>query len=304
MIAIYNTLYVKELDNMDELFEDERRIPKNIKCIIYFFKKILCILTITKENICIIPYKKVKNHFIKNLIVKLLIKSTKNIVLSRYLENIPEFKNTLIKSKIHIYDGKMLANYLMYDFLEYICNIRDEKIHSQEIHLLINNITKIDEQNILYIAKYCKRINIVTNNIRAFKKIENHLENLGISITITNNKRKSLLKAKIIVNFDFNYEMLNSFKINQNAIILSFNNNVNIKSKLFNGINVYDYQITYNKLFKDIMYKKFDKKVLYESIISTNNYNMALEKIKTDNVKIVNLKGKNGIINIEEYKRI
>lgn len=299
---MYNTLYVKELDNMDELFENETTILKYVK---YFFKKIFCILTITKENICIIPYKKLNIPFVKKLITKLLIKSTKNVVLSKYLESIPDLKNNLNKADIHIYDGKILANYLLHDFVEYISKIREEEVHSQEINLLINTITAIDEQNIIYLANHCKRINIVTSNIRAFRKIEKYLEeNFGVSITVTNNKRKSLIKAKIIVNFDFCEEIINSFQINPNAIIFSFNNNANIKSKLFNGINIYDYQITYNQIFQDIMYKKFDKKILYESTIITNNYNGILEKIRTDNVKIVNLVGKNGIINIEEYKRI
>ena len=34
-------------------------------------------------------------------------------------------------------------------------------------------------------------------------KLSDYLEGLGIAITVTNNKRKSLLKAKFIINLDF-----------------------------------------------------------------------------------------------------
>ena len=194
---MYNTLYVKELDNMDELFENETTILKYVK---YFFKKIFCILTITKENICIIPYKKLNIPFVKKLITKLLIKSTKNVVLSKYLESIPDLKNNLNKADIHIYDGKILANYLLHDFVEYISKIREEEVHSQEINLLINTITAIDEQNIIYLANHCKRINIVTSNIRAFRKIEKYLEE-----NFLKNKKRCNLHLLIIKILSCNY---------------------------------------------------------------------------------------------------
>ncbi len=61
---------------------------------------------------------------------------------------------------------------------------------------------------------------------------------MGIAITITNNKRKSLLKAKIIINMDFDEELINSFNLNSKALVIQLNKEIYIKSKLFNGINI------------------------------------------------------------------
>ena len=51
------------------------------------------------------------------------------------------------------------------------------------------------------------------------------LEN-GIIITITNNKKKSLMKSQIIINVDFPKELIDRYRINEYATI------INIKEKL------------------------------------------------------------------------
>lgn len=291
---------------MNELFKSDSRLPKFIKCIIYFLKKILCILTI-KENICILPYKKIENDVIINIITKILLKTTKGVVLSNYLNKCDKLNVQLYQKGIHIYKGNLLKRYLLYNFINYICKIKNEETHTKEIFILINSPHEIDEGNILYFAEHFKRINIVTKNINRFTRIERYLEEeRGIGITITNNKRKSLLKANIVVNLDFDEETLNSFNINPNSIFIQTVNNCNIKSKLFNGVNVLDYQITYdNEInnFNKIEFKKFDKKLLYESTIIGKNYNTIIHQIEDDKVRIVNLIGKNGKIDIQEFCR-
>lgn len=262
----------------------------------------LCILTIQEENVCILPYKKLKNKFIINQIVKMLARTAKSVVLSNYLGQLECINKKLIKNNVYIYTGKLLGNYLLYDFVAYISKMKKEEIYTQELFILTNNPTKVDENNIIYFAKKFKRINIVTNHINYFKKMENYLDDkLGIAITITNNKRKSLSKAKIIINLDFDEETINSFNINRKAIILNINNKTNITTKLFNGINICDYQIIYKDKFNGVIYKKFDKKLLYESTIINKKYDEVIKQIKDDNVKIVNLVGKNGVINQKEY---
>ncbi len=292
---------------MDEIFEDVTNYPKIIKAIIYLFKKVFCVLTIRNENICVLPYKRIQNKTIINIIIKIISKISKNVVLSNYLNGLEQLKIQLKEKNINIYNGKILSKYLLYNFVEYIAKQKNENSYSQEISILTNNLSKIDEENIIYFSKNFKRINIVTKSINKFKKLEEKLEELGIGITITNNKRKSLLKAKIIINLDFDEDMLNSFNINQNAIIIQAGKKVNIKSKLFNGINILDYQIIYESEHIDITneeFKKFDKKLLYESIVGSKKYEDVINMIKKDNVRIVNLIGKNGIIQKQEYIKI
>ena len=47
---IYGTLFIKELTSVDELVKENSKLPKIVKIIICYIKKIFCILTITKER--------------------------------------------------------------------------------------------------------------------------------------------------------------------------------------------------------------------------------------------------------------
>ena len=68
-----------------------------------------------------------------------------------------------------------------------------------------------------------------------FKKLEKEIfEKDGIMVTVTNNKKKSLAKSNVILNYDFPTELINKYKIYDEAIILNVKQNVSISSKRFN----------------------------------------------------------------------
>lgn len=295
------------MDNINEIFEKDSKIPFFCKYIVYLLKKVFCVLTVKNNNICVIPYKKVNNRIIINVITKILIKLTKKVILSQKLQNIQTLNKQLYDKGIYVYTGNMLPYYLIYNFIDYISKVRNEETISQEIFILVNNLNDIRKDTIIYISQRFKRINIVTPKIKNLARISNYLESLGIAITVTNNKRKSLSKAKFIINFDFNEDMLNMFNINQNSIIIEMSKQINIKSKLFSGINILDFQMIYDNItnnFNSIDYKAFDKKVLYEQSLEGKKYEDIIKDIQENNIKIVNFIGKNGIIDIQEYKRI
>ncbi len=307
MIFIYEVLYIKELDNINELFKNDCKIPIWFKSVICFFKRLFCILTIKDNKICILPYKKINNKFVINIITKIVCKLTKNVVLSNYLNDVKKINNQFCNKGIYIYKGNMLIHYLIYNFIDYISKLRQEETALQELFILVNNSSQINKDSIIYLAQKFKRINIVTLKLNNFMKLSDYLEGLGIAITVTNNKRKSLLKAKFIINLDFDENMINAFSVNTKAVIIETNKKVNLKSKLFNGINVLDFQMIYDNItnnFNDICYKNFDKKILYEQSLTGKNYENAIKDIEQNNVKIVNLIGKNGIINTKEYLKI
>ena len=88
--------------------------------------------------------------------------------------------------------------------------------------MLINDFTQINIDIIVEIAKSIKRLNIVTNHINKCQKIEEYLYNeFGIILNISNNKRRSLLKAEVIINFDFPEELINKYRIYDKAVIIS-----------------------------------------------------------------------------------
>ena len=143
-----------------------------------------------------------------------------------------------------------------------------------------------------------KTINIVTNHIEKFKRLEKQLQEYeGIIITITNNKKKSLMKSQIILNIDFPKELINKYKINEDSIIVNIKGKIKITQKRFNGLNINDYEIDYRDDKKNV--KAFNNnyylKDLYESeLYKKQRINEVKEKIKLDKVIIRKLILNNG----------
>lgn len=151
----------------------------------------------------------------------------------------------------------------------------------------------------MIIKKY-KKVNIVTNHIEKFKKIEEQiLQEEGIMIAVGDNKRKSLSKSKIILNVDFPSELINKYSIYEEAIIINLKNKVKINKKRFNGINISDYEISFENI--DVLdYEKLDlynKKDLYEAMLYKKQpFSNIWSKIEKDKVKIEKLYGNNMIL--------
>ena len=62
-------------------------------------------------------------------------------------------------------------------------------------------------------------INIVSPNVKEFYNIEDE------NVIVINNKKKSLKRAKFIVNIDFDEEILKQYFINRDAVILNLSSN-------------------------------------------------------------------------------
>lgn len=164
--------------------------------------------------------------------------------------------------------------------------------------MMINDLTDIEFENIKTLARKYKTINIVTNHIEKFKNLEKQLqENEGIIITITNNKKKSLMKSQIILNIDFPKELINKYNIQDEAIIVNVRGNIKINKKRFNGLNINDYEIDSRDDKKDnkALSNKFYLKDLYESdLYKKQNISETRNKIKIDKVIIKKLILNNG----------
>ena len=299
-----NIVYLKELGNLDEVFEKDSKLPIILKKFIIFLKKIFCIVTVNEEKVHILPYKelerfsKVKLYLIKKILQKLNGK----LVLSEYLNQSKALKEMLQKANIPVIEGMLLSTYLLPEIIEYICNKMNIEEEKQEITILTKNRSKGFSNLAIELAKDVKRIHIVTNRVMQFESIERDLERiLGVGCQITNNKRKSLLKSKIIINLDYIEDELNEFAINPNAIIIDVIQKVHINTKLFCGIHIYDYEIGIDGKFE---HEEFEKKKVLEAKMFGKNYNSVREVIKKENINIEKLYGKNGEINVLEYENI
>ena len=227
--------------------------------------------------------------------IKMLNKSSsKKIVVSKKIEEYEKLMN-ILKSKYINVDGKWLYKMLVPEMMEYILKKENLKKEETSLYILVNDATDVAVQNILEFAKEYKTITIITNHLDRFKKIEERiLEESGINISIMNNKKKSLSRAKIIINFDFPKELINQYVINEKAIILNLPGKLKINRKRFEGKIIQGYEIKLKETKEDQSYnqelEKFYPKAIYESkFYYEQPYQYIREKIKKDKVEIKEL---------------
>ena len=257
------------------------------------------------ENRIIIPSdlnvdkvdKKIK---IAEKVVKILKKSqVQNVVISKILHESEEFKNILYQNGINIFDGRWLFTYLLNDIIKYLEKENNIKEEDTEIAIMTNFVTDVIIQNILDLSKKFKRLNIITNHIEYFRRIEEDLyNNLGIMITISNNKKKSLLKSNIILNMDFPQELIQKFNINENAIIINFDDDIKITKKRFNGINIINYELENNLNMEELGINNIEKfyiRDIYEALLyKKSSYKNIIKAIDDLHINIKELIGNHG----------
>ena len=279
MIFLY---YVQESDkpkfwlkffNAIELYEDKLILP------------------VTESNE--IDYKKAKIFSDK---IKIILNKTgcKKICISKKIKQ-NKFIENIKNNQIEIVCGKWLYMILTNEILEYILKKENMEKSKTTIAIVIN---KIDNEcmfeNIRKIIREYKNVNIVTNKIANFKKIEEQFEKEGILINVSNNKKKAFLRSNIILNIDFSNEQINQYNIPEKAIIVSENANIKINKKRFNGICINDYEIKYLNIdeFNYDKYSLYDQKDIYESqIYQKQPFEYIKRKLNRDKVQIDYLKG-------------
>lgn len=222
--------------------------------------------------------------------------NSKKIVLSKEMYNEQVYLNYLNTYGLEIQDGRWLFEILLPDTVEYIINKKN--IEKANVSILINDLTDIELENIKILAKKYKNINIVTNHIEKFRRLEKQLdEGEGIIITITNNKKKSLMKSKIILNIDFPKELINKYNISDDAIIVNLKGNIRINKKRFNGLNINNYEIDFrfDKQNNKALNGKYYLRDLYQSkLYKSQRIGELKTQIKNDKVVIKKLIINNG----------
>ena len=256
-------------------------------------------MKIEKDNFKIYANLEKERNIIK-VIKKLIKNGTTNVVLSKELCENRDLINAINSSGIDIFDGRWLEKYLVFEILEYVIKQIGLKKEEIEFAITTNEITDISIEIIRTLATQYRRLTVVTNHIEKLKKIEKEIyEKHGVLIVISNNQKKSLLRPRIILNLDFNKEVLNRYKINEKAIIINLEGNMKIESKRFNGININDYEIEVGK--EEIVWrenaKKFKNKDLLEAIMyMKDSFNNIRNKISKNKISIKEVFGVNGKI--------
>lgn len=274
-------------------------IEKNDK--LNFIEKKLSILKVINNTIMLPVFENINEKQIEKIAIKtkkIIEKhsNSKKVVLSKEIQKEQIYINYLNTYGIEISDGKWLFEVLLLDVIEYI--IEKRRLEKVNISMLINELTDIELENIEKLARKYKSINIVTNHVEKFKRLEKKLEESeGIILTITNNKKKSLKKSQIIINVDFPKELINKFVINENAVIVNIRGKIKINNKRFNGLNINNYEIDFRNDKKEnkALNNKYYLKDLYESeLYKRQRISQIREKMKLDKVIIKKLILNNG----------
>lgn len=260
------------------------------------------------ENGTLLILPNLEKYTYEKLSKYLNINGINNICLSEELMKNKTFIDFLKHKNINILDGKWLFRHMSFDVVKYVCDLKKEKINLQEVSILSNDIDRILKQIIFDLAPEVRVLNLITQNENKFKKIEKELyDEYGIILNINNNYQKSLVKNDIILNFDFEEDELNKYRINSTASIINFYNEINIKEKDFKGININFFELTIPmKYISESSYlKDFDNTIFYESLIykKTSPENI-INQIKKDKINIIYLNGKNGRIRKNEYLKL
>lgn len=311
-----NIIYIKKVENYDDILKGKNnKIPLILKKVLFLYKNFFNIITkkrIEEMDVWVIPIQeKYSFNKINNILKKISIYSENMYVFPKELDNREIFK--LIDTYgIKNFNGIKLKKFLIFKILEYIKTIQKQNLENFEITILANDILEPNIYLIEKLAKTVKNIKIVSSNIYKFKKIEEKLYNeYGIAIQFSNSYKKSLLKSKMIINLDFNEMDINEYEIFDKAVIINcIEENIKIRSKLFNGIVINSCNIKLNKTIKDKfrrinLYNEYNNLALYESILNEEkNFDRVIERLDEDKVLILNLIGNNGIINKKEIKNI
>ena len=233
-------------------------------------------------------FKKLKNDGIDAVVISK--KDKENYILI----------NKLKESNIKILESRNLLKNLIPEIIEYLAEILEMNKENMEINILVNKYSKINLYYINNLIKETQKINIITNNIKPFKKFSNELyKNEAILIPVMNNRNKSLSNKKIILNMDFTDKDIKQYKINRYAIIINIENKIDCIDKIFSGIIVNDCKINTENIDDE-----FDDKEIIESYIIKKDVMRIREKIAEKNIKIINLIGKRGIINSDEVRSL
>lgn len=288
-------IYIKELENKEEI-NFINKVPKCLKKI--FFEIIKKTNHIVKKNI----EENKKIYLIPNINKKTICKRLLHLIEKEETKTQKVqiiLSNNLKKYKDYFSNYKIVnKKELMINLIEKILReiLQNEHLETQDIYILTNKYTNREIRLIRQLIDKVKSINIITKEIENYKKLEDIMQEEGNIITVSNNKKKSLKRANIIINLDFKNEDINNYNIQRNAIIINISGNEVNKLRGFEGIIIRNIKIELSEkenLFikKNYLIESFDEIEIYQSFVNI---------VKSRNINILELHGNNGKIDKKE----
>ena len=304
----------------NDFFKPESKLPSPLKKFAFIFLKFRATIVL-KENLLILPYtkntlhkltEKKINKFFKRIEKACADYKIKAIAISNEIgkmQHIDYLKNLIYSNNLYILTGNELFKSSSPYVLEYISKSSDKPLNEIELSVMTNTTNEYMKNLITLLAPKVKNINIVTSNLTYFKPLAQELyDSFGISVRISNNKKKILTKSHIIFNYDFSEGVLNKYALPFKGILVNFDEKINIHNKLFNGLNIHYFSISVNtniiEDFKNIyLLKSFPLELIYEGqCYNQLNSTKIFNKFIDDNFIITGLYTHNGKLEEAMYK--
>ena len=273
---------------------------------------------IADNNYIIAIHDKDKKSIQKRLVKKIYKQKIDAIVFSKELEG--KFKDDICEMlklddniNVKMINGKKLMEYMEFDIMKYILEKQKHSMRQEDIYIIFKRDNSLNLNFLVRFIENFRMTNIVTNDIERLKNVQdNLLDNENILISVSNNKKKALRRAKYVLNVNLTTEELAKYNINRNAVIINIRENVKYSNPGFEGVNVNYFDIKvpdeFDEKFEQ-MGNNFDLVKLYESILIAENFGEAstekvYEKIARDEIQVKNVIGINGRISDEELERV
>ncbi len=257
------------------------KILKKIKLLKYIFHNIKTIenddnieyTCYTMSNQEVKALKRIENIVNKNINLNVVLSKRIKEIVSNIKE--PELQEN-IKSVREIISHSEKSKKIYIDFYKMIMKSvierRKQNSEEQSLSILIDSKDYNNTQLINELISQYKMINIITNNRKQFEGLEEEAEKNFESISVLNNKRKSLSNAKYILNVDFSGEEILEYCIDRTAIIFNIANTkidklMNFDGTIINNVKLIDNSefslqdryLVNNEKWKEMVREKIEK---------------------------------------------
>ncbi len=261
-----------------------------------------------ENNYVITIYDKKKNR-VKNKLVKYINKFKIDTLV--FSEDLKEYKEEICKMMqdyIVVINGRKVMEFLQFDIMKYILEMQNKDIRQEEVYIIFKKDNSLDLNFLKIFIENFRMTNIVTNDLERLKNVQdNLLYNDNILISVSNNKKKALKRAKYILNVNLSKEELEKYRINREAIIVNIKEDVQYDDISFAGINVRYLEIEFPDEYLERFERlgtKFDNVKIYESVLLKERMDKRKmeevhERIKNDGVRVTALIGNNGILDLK-----
>ena len=273
---------------------------------------------VVDNNYIIAIHDKDKKSIQKRLVKKIYKLKIDAIVFSKELEG--KFKDDICEMlklddniNVKMINGKKLMEYMEFDIMKYILEKQKHNMKQEDIYIIFKKDNSLNLNFLVRFIENFRMTNVVTNDIARLKNVQdNLLDNENILISVSNNKKKALRRAKYVLNVNLTTEELAKYNINRNAVIINIRENVKYSNPGFEGVNVNYFDIKVpdelDEKFEQ-MGNNFDLVKLYESLLLAESFGetfteKAYEKIARDEIQVKNVIGINGRISDEELERV